>query len=80
MAAPSTEFDEALAVVDSARNKIISSVIRPYISSRLVRERHRKAVGLTHQRQRTYRLACQSSHKSVQSHRPQERCSAMKEG
>ena len=81
MAAPSTEFDAALDVVDSdsARNKIISSVIMPYISSRLVCERHCKAVSLTHRHQRTYyHLARQSGHKSVRSRQPQERCSAMK--
>jgi len=71
MAAPSTEFDEALDIVDSARNKIISIVIIPYISSRLVRERQR-------QRQCTYRPARQRSHKSVQSRQPQEGHNVMK--
>ena len=73
MAAPSTEFDEALDIVDLARNKIISIVIIPYISSRLVCERQ-------HQRQCTYRPAHQRSHKSVRSHQPQEGRNVMKKG
>ena len=71
MAAPSTKFNEALDIVDSARNKIISIVIIPYISSRLVREHQR-------QRQCTYPPARQRSHKSVRSHQPQEGRNVMK--